>query len=61
MDVRIIVRFLLKRSFSKMKSNLKNVYFKRPFGVVKISLKKYFYISKYIIMYFRFHSNKRAF
>ena len=34
-DVRVIVRFIFKRSFSRIKSNLKDTYLKRPFEILK--------------------------
>ena len=38
-DMRLIIRFPLKRPFRKMKSNFKDIFLKKPFEVPKVSLK----------------------
>ena len=62
-DVKVIVRFLFKRPFSRMKSNLKDTSLLPPKGLLKfqkIFLKKAFtYPNTLITVYFHSHSNKR--
>ena len=62
-DIRVIVRFLFKMFFSRIKSNLKDIFFKRSFelfGILKGLLKIVFtYLNILIIEYFYSHFNKK--
>ena len=55
--MRVIVIFLFKRLFFRMKSNLNGTSPKRPLGIPKGFLKKSLYIL--VTVHFHSHSNKR--
>ena len=47
-NMRVIVKFLFKKSFSKIKNNFKDISSKKPSKILKNHLKINLYISKYI-------------
>ena len=58
--MRLIVKFLFKRHFFRMKSNLKDTFSKKSFEFSKGFLKKVFtHPNILVIVHFHSHSNKR--